>query len=265
MSRSHNIRWRLQDERELASVARDVNRKLGRLLDQNPKIGSVLPQFYNPSTEQLESWVNVENLKQLISTRRDYNRYLGMLKRFTREGAEEIVDAPDNEYGTRTTRWHIDEMKRLEKIVNRKKKIRLKEIENVEMASGEGKLGYTVGERFGMGTAERNQLTPSRAFTPSQGQQDINFKLGSLMKQSGSNYYKEKDALLKENFIRELQRNYNRDDVKDVIRSIKKMDDRVFALKFVAHGDKMEQVYPPERGTPEYQANVEELKAYYVE
>lgn len=265
MSKRYNIKWRLEDERELASVARDFNRKLGRLIDKNPKLSSILPQFYNPSTEQLESSVNVNNLKQVITTRRDYNRILNMLKRFLKEGAEEIVDAPGNEYGSRTTKWHIREMGRLKAIVNQRKKLRLEDINAIEMASSEGKLGYTVGERFGMGSAARNQLTPSQSFTPSQSQKDINFKLASLMKQSDTGYYNEKDAILKENFIRELKRNYNRKDVKKVISAIQEMDNDLFVVKFEAHGDKMEQVYPPELGTPEYESNVEELNSYWLE
>ena len=264
MSRSYNIRWRLKDERELASVARDFNRKLGRLIDKNPKLASVLPQFYNPSTEQLESQVNVENLKQVITTRRDYNRTINMLKRFLKEGAEEIVDVPGNEYDTKSTKWQISEMKRLRNIVNAKRAKRVEVFKDIEMMSGEGELGYTLGERFGMGLASRVSLNPTNAFTPSQTTQDVHFKFSSLMKQSKNDYYKEKDKILKDNFIRELQRNYDPEDVKEVIASVKRMDGRVFALMFEAHGDKMEQVYPPEKGSPEYKANVEELKNYYV-
>ena len=264
MSKQYNIKWRLEDERELGQVARDFNRKLGRLLDANPKSKNVLPQFYNPLTNQLESEISVTTLKSLISTRADYNRYIGMLKRFLKEGAEEIVDAPGNQYGTKTTRWHIQEMGRLKGIVNRRKQERLEMFKDIEMASSEGSLGYSLGERFGMGLAARNQLSPTNSFTPSQTQIDVNFKLSSLMKQSKTEYYNEKDAILKNNYIREIERNFNREDVADVIKAIRNMDDDLFVLKFEAHGDGMEMVYPPERGTPEYEANVEELSNYWL-
>ena len=42
------------------------------------------------------------------------------------------------------------------------------------------------------------------------------------------------------------------------------MDNEEFVLKFEAHGDGMEMVYPPERGTSEYEANLEELKRYWM-
>ena len=264
MPRQYNIKWRIQDERELAQVARDFNRKLNRLIDANPKHKGTLPQFYNPLTQQLESEITVGMLKDLISTRADYHRYVNMLKRFMREGVEEIVDAPGNEYETKTTRWHINEMNRLARSANARKKERLDDLSEVEMSLSEGGLGYTLGERFGMGLASKAQLNPTKPFTPSQSSRDINFKLSSLMKQTKSSYYAEKDAMLKANFIRELERNYNRSDVADIIEAVKNMDDDLFVMKFEAHGDEMEQVYPPERGSVEYYANVEELRNYWT-
>ena len=54
MSRQSNIKWRIQDERELAQVARDFNRKLDRLVQDNPKLAYIYPKFYNDKTKQLE-------------------------------------------------------------------------------------------------------------------------------------------------------------------------------------------------------------------
>lgn len=264
MSRQSNIKWRIQDERELAQVARDFNSKVSGLIRANPDMKSVLPKFYNPLTQQLESEVAVTTLKSVISSRSDYKRVISMLKGFMKEGAEEIVDAPDNDYGTKTTRWHVQVMNRLANSSNKRKKERFDKLKDVEMKLGKEGLGYTIGERFGMGAASKLQLNPTKPFTPSQSSIDINFKLSSLLKQNKSSYYKEKDEILKENFIREIKRNYNRKDVRKVIKTIREMDNEKFVLRFEAHGDGMEMVYPPERGTPEYQANLEELNTYWV-
>lgn len=264
MSRQSNIKWRIQDERELAQVARDFNRKLDRLVENNPKNASALPKFYNAATDRLESYIAVENLKTLITSRADYNRIVNMLKRFMREGAEEIIDAPENEYGTRVTKWQAQEMNRLASAVNRGKAKRLAEVEKLEMETGSGKLGYTLGDRFGMGLASKVQLAPTKAFVPSQVSRDINFKFGSLLKQRDSGYYKNKDAALKANFIRELERNYAKKDIKDVIKAIKETPDDVFVLKFEAHGDGFEIAYPMENNSDEYEGFIEELKAYWI-
>lgn len=264
MSRQSNIKWRIQDERELAQVARDFNRKVNGLIKSNPDMKSVLPKFYNPLTQQLESEVTVSTLKSVIGSRNDYKRVIRMLKGFMKEGAEEVIDAPDNEYGTKTTKWQTQVMNRLANTSNRRKRERLDKIKDVEMRLGNEGLGYTIGERFGMGAASKVQLSPTKPFTPSQTSRDINFKLSSLLKQNKSNYYKEKDRELKENFIKEIKRNYGSKDAGDVIKSIQEMDNEEFVLKFEAHGDGMEMVYPPERGTSEYEANLEELKRYWM-
>ena len=264
MSRQSNIKWRIQDERELAQVARDFNRKLDRLVQDNPKLAYIYPKFYNDKTKQLESEFTIDTIKSLIYSRTDYNRMLSMLKRFLKEGAEEIIDAPGNDYGSKVTKWEFNEIYKRRDIVNKLRGQRYDRIKDLEMATGEGDLGYTLGERFGMGLASRLSLNPTTAFTPSQSQTDIHFKFASLLKQSSVNYFKEKDKQLKETVIREIKRNFNVADVADVIDAIEKMDNELFVLKFEVHGDGMEMFYPPERGSEEYWAYVSELKRYWL-
>ena len=144
MSRQFNIKWRVKDERELAQVARDFNRKLERLVENNPKNASALPKFYNTSTDKLEPYIAVENIKSLITSRADYNRIVNMLKRFMREGAEEVIDAPENEYGTRVTKWQAQEMKRLASAVNRGKAKRLAEVEKLKAWKRLKDMGFKI-------------------------------------------------------------------------------------------------------------------------
>lgn len=264
MSNQYNIKWREQDEKELRRVVRNFNDKLRRLVKENPENQNILPQFWNEQTQQFESRVTIQNLKELIQTRADYNRQLNMLRRFGRRGAEEIIEAPTNEYGARTTKWQKSEMARMAQIVNRRRRERLENLENVKMLDSYGELGYTLGQRFGMGLASRNSLNPIKTFTASQTQADIKQKVRALMRESASNYAKDRDLMLKENFINELRKNYNEADISDVIERIHSMDDDLFVLKFEARGDKFELAYPPDRGSEEYRNYVSELKGYWL-
>ena len=264
MSKQYNIKWREQDEKELRRVVRNFNDKLRRLVKENPENQNILPQFWNEQTQEFESRVTIKNLKELIQTRADYNRQLNMLRRFSRRGAEEIIEAPTNEYGARTTKWQKYEMARMAQIVNRRRKERLENLENVKMLDSYGELGYTLGQRFGMGLASRNSLNPIKTFTASQTQADIKQKVRALMRESASNYAKDRDLMLKENFINELRKNYNEADISDVIERIRSMDDDLFVLKFEARGDKFELAYPPDRGSEEYNNYVSELKGYWL-
>lgn len=262
MSGSYNIKWREQDEKELRRVVRNFNSKLQRLVKKNPENKNILPQFYNEDADQFESRLTVDMIKDLIQTRADYNRELNMLKRFSKRGAERIIAAPENTYGSKTTVWQKQEMGRLAGIVNRRRQERLDKLNLVEMMNSQGKLGYTVGQMFGMGLASKNQLKPTKSFTPSQSQADIKFKWRGLLSESSTNYHKNRDKMLKENYIKTLKENYKSDDIKDVIANIRKMNSDEFILKFEAKGDAFEFAYPPD--DDQYQSYLSELNGYWA-
>lgn len=262
MSKQYNIKWREQDEKELRRVVRNFNDKLRRLIKNNPENRNILPQFYNQETEQFESRISVEMLKDLIQTRADYNRQLNMLKRFSKRGAEKIVEAPDNTYGSRTTVWQKQEMGRMAGIVNKRRQERLDKLNLVEMMNSQGSLGYTLGQMFGMGLASKNKLQPTRAFTPSQSQKDIKQKWRGLLTESKTKYHLDRDELLKENYIKTLKENYNTKDIQDVIKKIRSMGSDEFILKFEAKGDAFEFAYPPDE--EQYQNYLSELIGYWV-
>ena len=262
MSRQYNIKWREQDEKELRRVARNFNDKLRREVKKSPENKNILPQFYNENTEQFESRITVTMLHDLIKTRADYNRMLNMLKRFSQRGAEKIVDAPSNDYGTRTTKWQKQEMARMVGIVNRKRQERLNKLNLVEMMNSQGSLGYTLGQMFGMGLASKNKLSPTKAFTPSQSQTDLKYKFRGLLTESKTTYHQDRDMLLKENYIRTLQENYKTKDIQDVISKIRGMGSDTFVLKFEAKGDAFEFAYPPDE--EQYQNYLSELKGYWL-
>ena len=262
MSKRYNIKWRVQDEKELRRVARNFNDKLRREIKKHPENQNILPQFYNTKTEEFESRITIQGLKDMIQTRQDYNRYINMLKRFSKRGAEKIVKAPDNDYGTKTTKWQRQEMARLANLVNRKRQERLDKLNLVEMVNSQGPLGYTLGEMFGMGLASKNKLKPTKAFTPSQSQTDVKYKMRALLGESGTNYHKDRDKILKENFIGALLQNYKESDIKDVITAIRQMDSDLFILKFEAKGDAFEFAYPPD--SDQYQEYLSELKGYWL-
>ena len=262
MSRRYNIKWREEDEEELNRVARNFNRKLSREIKQNPQNKNILPQFFNEDTQQFESRVRVKDLHNLIETRADYNRIINMLKRFSVRGAETIISAPNNEYGSKTTKWQRDETARMVGIVNRKRQERLDRLNNVEMLNSQGKLGYTVGEMFGMGLASKNKLNPTKGYLPSQSQTDIKQKLRALLTESTTKYHYNRDMLLKENYIKTLAENYRATDIADVVAKIRGMNPDAFVLKFEAKGDAFEFAYPPDE--EQYQNYLEELKAYWL-
>lgn len=262
MPRQCNIKWREQDEKELRRVVRNFNDKLRRLVKKNPANSNILPQFWNEKTQEFENRITIDQIKELIDTRQDYNRQLNMLKRFSRRGAERIVET-GSDYGARTTKWQEQEQKRLVQTINRRRKARLETLNAVEMMNASGKLGYTLGQMFGMGLAEQNKLKPTQAFTRGQTQKDIKWKWRALQTEVKDTYYNERDEMLKENYIKAITENFDADDIKDVIANIRSMSSDEFYLKFEAKGDAFEWAYPPKKGSQEYGDYVSELRGYW--
>lgn len=263
MPRQYNIKWREQDEKELRRVVRNFNDKLRRLVKKNPANSNVLPQFWNEKTQEFKNRISIEQVKDLIATRQDYNRQLNMLKRFSRRGAEKIVET-GSDYDAKTTKWQQQEQKRLVRTINRRRKVRLDNLNALEVMNASGKLGYTLGQMFGMGLAEQNKLKPTQAFTRGQSQKDIKWKWRALQMEAKDTYYNERDDMLKHNYIRTLEENFDPADIKQVIENIKGMPAEAFYLKFEAKGDAFEWAYPPKKGTDDYKNYVAELEGYWT-
>ena len=250
MPKQYNIRWRKDDSEALSRAVKNFNAKIDRLAKKNPKEASALPEK-----------VTVRQMKELIDTRQDLNRELNALRRFSKKGSEILVDVPDSEYNLKITRWQKNEMTRRVAVINRRRKKRLEEIEEMEVTSrGEG-LGYTRGQ-LGMGRAEEAQLQPMRAFTPKMTRHDLKKRAEAINLQSQSNYFNKKDEQLRKNFIDTLLRNYNEQDIMDVIESIEDMDFKEFYRIFQSDPGMFEWAYIDDDA--QYQGYVNNLKSIWT-
>ena len=251
MSKRYNIRWREADDAELKRVVKNYNAKIARLEKKDPTNKNALPEK-----------MSVRQMKELISTRQDLNRELNSLRRFSRRGAEELIDVPDNDYNLKITKWQKEEMTRRIGTINQKRAKRLERLQETEMKSRGEKLGYTVGQ-FGMGKAEEVSLTPIKAFTSKMNRADLNKKYKHILKESQANYFDVKDEVLRNNYIKGLKTNYDEADLEDVIAAIEDMPFDEFYSTFQAEGGTMEfaSVKPNQQ---EYEGYVEQLRAQWM-
>lgn len=233
MSRRHKINWRESDNRELNRVVKNFNAKISRLAKKNPQLQNVLPEK-----------VSASQLKELINTRQDLNRELNALKRFSKRGAEEIVSVPDNDYNLQTTKWQRTEINRRIGIINRRRKERLERLSNFEATSRGQELGYKRAD-IGMGKATEVSLSPMRGFTQRMNQRDLKMKWKSIMQESQSDYFTERDYRLRNNYIKALTENFNINDIEDIIEEIENMDINDFLQIFEQEGGNLESAYPP--------------------
>lgn len=236
LKRRRTFKYTDADNAALSAAVKKFNAKIDRLGRSNPEIKNALPEK-----------ATVKQYKKVIGTRRDLNSELKSLERFLKEGSEKIVDVPDSEYNLKITQWQKDEMlQRVDKI-NKKRKERYEAIKDVEMTQqGEG-LGYTVGqamEAIGMGSIDKNATEPMNAFTEKMNRTGLNYKFKSILYESQSSYWNEREEIMKNTYIRTILENFSSDDVKDVIAAIENMDFKDFYKSYLADSGKWESIYP---------------------
>lgn len=256
MSKQYKIKWTQQDIEELNRVVKNYNSKISRLAKKDPTTANILPEK-----------VSAQDLRNLIQTRQDLKREVNALKRFSKRGAEIIVDVPDTNYNVKITKWQMTEMNRRVGIINRKRNARLKAIQEVELKAGGQSLGYTQGQ-LGMQPAELNSLKPMTAFIPTMSQRDINMRFKSIRKQVQDEYFSIKDEQARLNFINSIRQNYQimgmqgvPPEIMEVLDKIKNMSLKEFMANFRQTGSSFEMNYPDKE---KYWEFVNQLRADWL-
>lgn len=251
MSRKYNIRWTSNDENELRKAVRNYNAKITRLEKKDPSNKNALPEK-----------VSVRQMKELIETRKDLNRELASLKRFTKRTVrkdskktpQDLVELPGNDYNLKITRWQKEEMSKRAAYINRKRKKRLEEQQDIELKSRGKPLGYTKSQ-IGMGKQEENSLKPIKPFTRSMTRKDLKKKMEVLLKESQSNYWDKRDLLLKENYIKSLEDNFSPNEIKDITDKIREMDYKDFKKVYDEEDDLFDYSYHHDQASKEAYLN----------
>lgn len=96
MAKQYNIRWKQGDYIKLGKAVAEFNRKISKIQTEENKM-------YLPALEKYE-W-----LKENIKTRREFNRVINLLKRFLKNGAEDLVETGSGEL---LTKWENREVRK---------------------------------------------------------------------------------------------------------------------------------------------------------
>lgn len=232
MSKQYRIKWRESDQRELTKVVKNFNAKITRLQKKDPMNKAALP-----------AKVSVKELKELIQTRQDLKREINALKRFSRRGAEELVDIPDNYYNLKITKWQKQEMARRVGVINRKRKKRKDLILETEQKQRGKELGYTKAQ-IGMGSIQLNEVLPMKVYTPKMEYRDLRERYKSIQKQSQSEYWTTRDMIMRESYLKSLENNFSQSEIDVIYKAIQRMDIGTFLERYYQYGGNFETNYP---------------------
>lgn len=210
MAKQYNIRWTENDSKQLSKAVRNYNAKVKRLESKYADIpNAVIPEK-----------LTMKEMREVIGTRRDLQKELKSLQNFTQRGSEELVRA-NTEDTILLTKWQKQELLKREKLINKARTERREQLESKELIhKGEG-LGYTRGA-VGMGKTDALMLRPTNAFTPKMRKYEINEKMKHYRRESQSDYWKRRDVLMRDNYIKALRNSFN-SRANDIIEKIKSL------------------------------------------
>lgn len=97
MANSGKIKWKQKDYLSLGKAVADFNKKINKLNEENKKL--YLPELKD-----------YKEIKNKIVTRNELNRVINSLKRFSKEGAEELYTT---KAGEQITRWERQELRKI--------------------------------------------------------------------------------------------------------------------------------------------------------
>lgn len=250
MSKRYNIRWNDNDLREIKRITRNFNAKVSRLEKKYANEDVILPDK-----------VSYKEIVDLVETRRDLNRELKSLQRFTQRGSEKLVKVPNSDNNRKMTNWQKKDMTSRARSINKVRAQRKEDVLNRELKRKGKSLGYTRGE-LGMGTADENMLLPTNPFPKNMSKHDASLKMQHLRRERQSTYWHKRNVLLRNNFVGELEKNFNPDEIKDITEHIMNMDIDEFMKTFNEHPEDFSLAYP--QNEVELQAFQEELRSNWL-
>ena len=249
MAKKYNMRWTDQDQKDLQRAVKTFNQKISRMAKRNPEIKNALPDK-----------VKMKEIRSLIKTRQDFIREINSLKRFSKKGNDEIVSF--GYYDTKITKWQKNEISLRLKVINRKRKKKLDEVNELEMTQGGEPLGYKKGQ-IGMGKIEQIELLPMTGLTPGMNIRDVKKKWRSILYQSQTDYLNLKDEQFKNNYIKSLTNNFSENEVAEIKKRLKQMKTQDFLkIYYSDENANIDSVYTPNK--EEHDNKLEELRNVWL-
>ena len=215
MPKRYNIRWTENDLQEIKRVVKNFNAKVKRLEDKYQGTNTILPER-----------LKVNEVKDLIGTRRDLQRELKSLQRFTKRGSESLVKLPNSDDNRMITEWQKKDMQSRANRINKVRAQRKIDLMETEVKRNNRGLGYKQGD-IGMGSVDVNMYKPTNPFTKNMTQNSANLKMEHLRKESQLDYWQWREKILKDNFTKALKENFGEGGmIDDIVKHIEKQKNR---------------------------------------
>lgn len=200
MPRTSVIRWRDKDIINLRKTVSKFNAKLTRLTKAHPEFADFLPER-----------LSVQQARENIHTRNDFNRFISSHERFMKKGAERPIVS---ESGAKTTEWQLNEVKRNIATINRRR-------------AAELKIAAPSPYKGNMGSVEDNNLRPKKLRFDELPQSAWDKFVKQIERESSRDYKQTQLNIYKENYIKAAY-NMLGNEAEELVDKIKNIPPDIF-------------------------------------
>ena len=232
MPKRYNIRWSENDLQEIKRITKNFNAKVKRLENKYQGTNVIIPEK-----------VTARDIQNLVETRRDLQRELKSLQRFTQRGSESLVNVPNSDNNRKMTDWQKKDMMRRANRINKVRAERKDDLINTDVQRHGQSLGYKQGQ-IGMGSVDMNMYKPTNPFPKNMTQFESAKKMEHLRRESQLNYWNWREKLLRNNFTNALKENFGSGITDEIIEYINKLNPSQFYEIYKRHPDDFSLGYP---------------------
>lgn len=209
------INWRQGDFIKLGKAVADFNKKINRLQAEENKL-------YLPET------INYKEAKENITTRRELNRLVNSLRRFQREGAEDLYTT---QAGEEISRWERRELGIQSRIAQTRLRNELKTLNEPT------ENGFSRAQMGSMRVAEINAQIKNLKNIEGAVGFAFNKLRDRLARQGTSDYTMKKAIVYRENYLKEMEKYSHFDNYEKLMKKLRSFTNPISFFNFVSQNE----------------------------
>lgn len=209
------INWKRGDFVRLGRAVSDFNKKINELNKEERKL-------YLPEK------INYKEAKENITTRRELNRLINSLRRFQKEGAEDLYIT---EGGETITKWERRELGIQSRIAQTRLRAELKNLEKpLESGFSRVQMGSIRAREIEAQIKNLKQIETKRGY-------EFNALKRRIMSQGASDYTMKKAIVFRENYLNEMKKYSHFDNYDKLMKKLNSFSNPVSFFNFVSQNE----------------------------
>ena len=209
------INWKRGDFVRLGRAVSDFNKKINELNKEERKL-------YLPEK------IDYKEAKENITTRRELNRLINSLRRFQKEGAEDLYIT---EGGETITKWERRELGIQSRIAQTRLRAELKNLEKpLESGYSRVQMGSIRAREIEAQIKNLKQIETKRGY-------EFNALKRRIMSQGASDYIMKKAIVFRENYLNEMKKYSHFDNYDKLMKKLNSFSNPVSFFNFVSQNE----------------------------